>query len=311
MKWTSLKIAVPFYLQSRRHLGFALRSEGRFLGSLLGFAKSLNHHSPLTIDLISRWIASSARSAFQRARQWQAARRLAIFLAAFDPRTQIPASGVYGKTSCRRPVHIYTSGEVEVLLEGCDQIDRAGANHVGTFKNLIALLSCTGLRISEALSLQFQDWDPVEKTLTIRRSKTGPSRRLPLHRTAAQALSAYLKDRLALKSTHSALFLNERLEPLSYGRVNRTFACLRQRLGWKDKEPRPRLHDLRHTFAVNCLLNWYRNGEQELNAKIFSLAIYMGHRDIQATYWYLTGVPELLALATARRSKALKKRICP
>lgn len=311
MKLTSLKTDIDFYLRSRRRLGFALHSEEKMLDSLLGFAKSQNHQGRLTIDLITRWVASSAGSAYRRARKWQAARRLAIFLAAFEPKTQIPASGVYGTTSRRRPVHIYTSGQVNALLEGCNQIDRARSKCVGTFKNLVALLNCTGLRISEALGLQCQDWDPIEKALTIRRTKSGPSRRVPLHPTAARALSTYLKDRAALKSTSSALFLNERLEPLSYSRVERTFASLRQRLGWKDKEPRPRLHDLRHTFAVNCLLNWYRKGEQELNAKIFSLAIYLGHRDIQATYWYLSAVPELLAMATARRSKALTKGICP
>jgi len=76
-------------------------------------------------------------------------------------------------------------------------------------------------------------------------------------------------------------------------------------LGWQNQQPRPRLHDLRHTFAVECLLGWYRQGQAELNAKIFSLAVYLGHRNIRHTYWYLTAVPELLALGSARWAKSL------
>jgi integrase len=102
----------------------------------------------------------------------------------------------------------------------------------------------------------------------------------------------------------SALFLDERGHRLTYGQASATFRGLRDQLGWP-QAPRPRLHDLRHTFAVNCLLGWYRRGEQEVNQKILALAVYLGHRNIRHTYWYLTAVPELLALGSARLAQAL------
>ena len=176
-----------------------------------------------------------------------------------------------------------------------------------TFSTLLGLLACTGLRISEALQLELPDWDPTQAVLTIRQSKFGQSRYVPLAPSAARALNTHLRLRAqaAPKAPSGALFLNQRGQPLRYEQAGRTFAALRQQLGWHHQQPRPRLHDLRHTFAVGCLLRWYRQGQDELNAKILSLAVYLGHRNIRHTYWYLTAVPELLALGSARWTLAL------
>jgi len=173
----------------------------------------------------------------------------------------------------------------------------------------LGLLTCTGLRISEALAMQLPDWDPQEAVLTIRQSKGGQSRYVPLSPSAAGALRAYLRarERAFPKTKSNALFRNEHGRPLGYGQVNRAFGALRRQLRWR-QQPRPRLHDLRHTFAVNCLLGWYRTGQGVLNARILSLAVYLGHRNIRHTYWYLSAVPELLALASARWDQTLAPR---
>jgi integrase/recombinase XerD len=308
VKARSLKAAVAFYLQSRRGLGFALESEGGLLNHLVEYARQVHHRGPLSTELALNWVQiPSPATARRRARRWEAVRHFALFWAAFDPRTQIPPAGLFGAAYGRVPVHIYTPQEIAALLGAAQRLSGPGALHAQTFGTLLGLLACTGLRISEALELNLSDWQPAQGLLTIREAKFGQSRYVPLSPSATSALEAYLCDRAQafarLKS--SALFLNSQGQRLTYRQAGRTFDALRRQLGWQDQRPRPRLHDLRHTFAVECLLGWYRQGQEELNTKILSLAVYLGHRNIRHTYWYLTAVPELLALGSARWAKAL------
>lgn len=308
MKARSLKGAVAFYLKSRRRLGFALESEGALLGNLVGYAQERRHRGPLTTELALAWAqAPSAANPLRRARRLEAVRHFARFWAAFEPRTQIPPTGLFGPAYRRVPVHIYTSQEIRALLAQAAQLPAQQTLHPLTFTTLLGLLACTGLRISEALQLELDDWDAPEAVLTIRQAKFGQSRYVPLSPGAASALKAYVQARAGAfpKSCARALFLAPQGQPLTYRNVRSTFAALREQLGWQDLRPRPRLHDLRHTFAVECLLGWYRQGQEQLNAKILSLAVYLGHRNIRHTYWYLTAVPELLALGSARWARAL------
>jgi integrase/recombinase XerD len=308
MKACSLKRAVAFYLQSRRHLGFALKSEGALLENLVEHARQREHRGPLTTRLALDWAQLPPPSGSrQRARRLVAVRHFATFWAAFDPRTQVPPAGLFGSAyGPRGSVHIYTPGQITALLMAALHLSPEGFyNH--TFSTLLGLLACTGLRSSEALALELPDWEPRQAVLTIRQSKFGQSRLVPVSVSAAKSLNAYVQARAQAfaPATSQALFLNPRGQPLGYEPVRTRFARLRQQLGWDTYQPRPRLHDLRHTFTVNCLLGWYRQGQQELNAKILSLAVYLGHRNIRHTYWYLSAVPELLALGSARWARAL------
>ena len=308
MKARSLKAAVAFYLQSRRGLGFALESEGCLLNNLVAYARQVHHRGPLSTELALNWVQiPSPATARRRARRWEAVRHFALFWAAFDPRTQIPPAGLFGAAYGRVPVHIYTPQEIAALLGAAQRLSGPGALHAQTFGTLLGLLACTGLRISEALALDLSDWQPAQGLLTIREAKFGQSRYVPLSPSGTRALEAYLCHRAQAlaRLRSSALFLNSQGQRLTYRQAGRTFDALRRQLGWQDQRPRPRLHDLRHTFAVECLLGWYRQGQEELNAKILSLAVYLGHRNIRHTYWYLTAVPELLALGSARWAKAL------
>lgn len=308
MKARSLKAAVAFYLQSRRGLGFALESEGCLLNNLVAYARQVHHRGPLSTELALNWVQiPSPATARRRARRWEAVRHFALFWAAFDPRTQIPPAGLFGAAYGRVPVHIYTPQEIATLLGAAQRLSGPGALPAQTFGTLLGLLACTGLRISEALALDLSDWQPAQGLLTIREAKFGQSRYVPLSPSGTRALEAYLCHRAQAlaRLRSSALFLNSQGQRLTYRQAGRTFDALRRQLGWQDQRPRPRLHDLRHTFAVECLLGWYRQGQEELNAKILSLAVYLGHRNIRHTYWYLTAVPELLALGSARWAKAL------
>ena len=133
--------------------------------------------------------------------------------------------------------------------------------------------------------MDLADWEPAQAVLTIRQTKFGQSRYAPLAPSAATALNTYLQARAKAfpKGNSCALFLNRQGKGLTYREASATFVALRQQLNWQHQRPRPRLHDLRHTFAVACLLGWYRQGQEELNAKILSLAVYLGHRNIRHT----------------------------
>jgi len=308
MKALSFPKAITFYLESRRRLGFALESEGALLENLVEYAQEFHHRGPLTTDLALNWAqVPPPLDPMRRARRLEAVRHFALFWRAFDARTQIPPSGLFGPAYRRVPVHIFTGQEIAALLAAAQQLPPTEGLRPRTFGTLLGLLTCTGLRISEALSLQLEDWEATQAVLTIRQAKFGQSRQVPLAPSAAAALRTYLRARTkAFPQSHArALFLNGEGQPLSYREASGTFATLRDQLRWQQKRPRPRLHDLRHTFTVACLLGWYRQGQEELNAKILSLAVYLGHRNIRHTYWYLTAVPELLALGSARWAKAL------
>jgi integrase len=228
-------------------------------------------------------------------------RGFARFWQTFEPKVEVPSAGVFGSSNCRRPVHIYTADEIAQLLQAAAKLPPTRGLRAATFKTLLGLLTCTGLRISEALNLRVSDFDIRGGTLMIRRSKGGQSRVVPLKPSAVRALQIYQRfcKRCGLRSTSTAFFLWEKDKLLNYGTASKTFRSLREELSWVTR-PISRLHDLRHTFAVNRLLSWQRQGGDEVNRKVLALATYLGHRNIRHTYWYLSAIPELLAVASKR-----------
>ena len=157
--------------------------------------------------------------------------------------------------------------------------------------------------------MQTGDFDSAAGILTIRRSKGGQSRYVPLKPSAMAKLQDYQrvcqKRHPVLKTT--AFFLTDTGHPLSYMQATRGFRALRKQLGWI-QSPRPRMHDLRHTFAVNRLISWQRRGDAQVEQKILALATYLGHRNICHTYWYLSAVPELMVLAVKHLGNSRHRR---
>jgi integrase/recombinase XerC len=305
VKRLPLAKTVEFYLQQRRQLGFPLKEDGQMLHQLVAYAAQRAHRGALTNQLSLAWAQAPAQgNRLWWARRLDAARRFARFWTAFDPRTEVPPPGVFGPSYRRRAVHLYTPQEITALMEVAGAL---GGLRGLSFQTLIGLLACTGLRIGEALRLQDQDLDWATGLLTVRHSKFGRSRCLPLQASTLQALKRYRqKRRKHLQQTDpTPLFIGRNGRAIPYARAAATFRCLRQRLGWEQR-PVPRLHDLRHTFAVGSLIDWYREGEP-VDQKVLSLATYLGHSHIQGTYWYLSAVPELLALAQARWSELSAK----
>ena len=249
MKTRPLKEAVAFYLESRHRLGFALKDEGALLTNLVEHARKLQHRGPLTSALALSWAQGPPPTHLpRRVRRLNAVRHFALFWAAFDPHTQVLAAGLFGPAYRRGPVHIYTSEQIAALLAGAQQLPPQETLWPRTLTTLLGLLACTGLRISEALHLQPEDWEPTQAVLTIRQAKYGQSRYVPLAPSVASVLKTYLRARVqAFPDSHaSALFLNERGQPLTYSQAWHAFMALRNQLRWQHWQPRPRLHDLRH-----------------------------------------------------------------
>jgi integrase len=302
----TLAQAVHYYLDRRRQWGFALKAEARTLRQLARYAKQHHHTGPLT----TQWVLTWAQQPASAARQWWArrlaiARRFAQFWKGLDPRTEIPPSGLFGPACCRRPVHLYTREQIAQVLQAAGTLEPVDSLRPLAFQTLWGLLACTGLRVGEALRLQLEDVDLVAATLTVRHSKLGRSRCVPVHPSTVAALQTYLQRRQQCfpRTPHRHLFLSVSGRPLSRSQAEEIFRTLRAQLGWHFT-PSPRLYDLRHHFAVERLLDWYRQGQTQMEQQIHTLATYLGHRQIRHTYWYLLAVPELLALASARAAAA-------
>jgi integrase len=172
-----------------------------------------------------------------------------------------------------------------------------------TFQTLLGLLASTGLRISESLRLRADEVDWDQQLLIIKETKFYKSRLVPFHPTVATKLQAYVsvRQQYVPLPKSDTLFVSDRGMALKYSTVRSTFCSLCERLGWKlqGSRPRPRLYDLRHTFACRRLLTWYQEGV-EVDHAISSLSTYMGHVHVSDTYWYLTGIPALLHIAARK-----------
>jgi integrase len=294
---------VEEYLSFRRGLGFDLGSAAWHLRSFARYAEQVGHRGPITVDLATRWaLRSRSGEPAQAARRLAVIRLFARHRALIDPATEIPPAGLFGRVPrCRQP-HIYNDGEIRSLLQQASRMPRGGLCPK-TYVAFFALLLSTGLRLSEACCLTCGEVDLDRALLTIRGTKFRKSRCVPLHPSATRALTQYAADRDAVvpSDPSSFFFRTQRVPKLTPAAVQKAFARIRRRLGWtaQGRARRPRIHDTRHTFAVRRLLRWYEEGV-DVGQKILALSTYLGHAKVTDTYWYLTGVPELLAIASQR-----------
>jgi integrase len=306
MSSPTMAALVEQYLVHRRSLGFALRIDGPQLLSFARFADESGHSGPLTTELVVRWATQpSPRTRLFPARRLDTVRPFARYRAAFELATEVPPRGLLGPAR-RRPVHhLYTSAELAALIAAAGELGPNKELRPATYATLFGLLAASGLRVSEALRLSRADADLEAGVLSIRATKFRKNRLVPLHPTTTRALRVYAdhRDRAVSRPTAVTFFTSAQGAALPYATVRTTFQRLRAQLGWDALTPRPRIHDLRHTFACRRLEQWYEAG-LEIAPRVAALATYLGHVKVSDTYWYLTGTPELLALA-ARRFQAL------
>jgi len=294
---------VEDYLAVRRRLGFQLDKPAALLAGFARYAGQAGHQGPITTDLALRWVLSSSSGGEARAARLTAVRGFARYRAAFDPGTEIPPPGLLGGRAGRSQPHIYTDGEITALLGQASLLAPRRGLCPRTYVTLFSLLAATGLRLSAACRLEARDVDLTGGVLTIRATKFRKPRLVPPHPTATLALSRYASDRDGYRNIDppGSFFRTERKPALTADTVEHTFSRLRQRLGWTaaGRVRRPVIHDLRHTFAVRRLVRFCEDGT-DVERKILALATYLGHAHVRHTYWYLTAVPELMAITSQR-----------
>jgi integrase len=229
---------------------------------------------------------------------------------ATDPRTQIPAEGLLPYRPKRARPYLYSDEEIRRLLQAALALPGNGGLRPWTYRCLFGLLSVSGLRISEARDLELQDVDLQAGVLTIRGAKFGKSRLIPLHASTRRVLADYLARRARHwrgRAVSSYVFVSSRGTRLDGGDIRRTFYALSRQIGLRGPSDHhgPRLHDLRHRFAVTTLVRWYRAGE-DAERRLPILSAYLGHVHVSDTYWYLSAWPELMREAMARLERCWK-----
>jgi integrase len=281
--------AIEAYLALRRATGFAMLSAEFLLKSFADFSaerKQTHVQAQSAID----WAARGPTVA-QRDARLKAVCRFVRHVRVEDARHELPPLNHFGARKRRRSPHIYSAAEITRLIEAALRLRPKGGLRSQTYATLIALLSVTGLRISEALKLTVAD--VTRDGLLIRETKFRKTRLAPLHDTAAAGLQRYLARRRPRSET-DLVFVDASGLPLRYLRVKETFDGLAERAGViAAGKRRPRLHDLRHTFAVRVL----QQGPEDrcrTGAHMVALATYMGHVNIYATYWYLEASADLM-----------------
>ncbi len=287
-----MKDAVAAYLALRRTAGFEMANAEYLLDSFARFAAGRNESHVRTQTAID-WAAQGA-SAARRDERLKTVCRFARHVRVEDDRQELPPAKYFGSRKIRRMPYIYSSNEIGRLLEAAGRLPPRGAMRAQTYTTLIALLACTGLRISEALGLKFTDI--TDDGLLIRETKFRKTRLVPLHDTAAAALRRYVICRRQFGAGDDHVFVGGHGRPLPYSAVQGTFKTFLKAAGlWPAPgRHRPRLHDMRHAFAVRAL-QASPPGRSRIGQHMVALATYLGHVNIYATYWYLEATAELLS----------------
>ncbi len=292
------------YLALRRGLGYQLRQEGRLLTAFVAYLDGQGLDR-ITVDAAVTWAELPAAAApAWRARRLGIVRDFARYLKTGRPETQIPPARLLsGGTSRIRP-YLYSQDQITTLMISAGEL--AHPLRAATFRTLIGLLAVTGLRPGEAMRLDRDDvdlHDPDAATLTVRRSKNGAARQVPLHPTTAAALARYVadRDRLCPAPPATAFFLSGAGTRLNHTNASTTFVSLLAAAGITAPPGRrpPRLYDLRHTLAVTTLTRWYGDGG-DVPSRLPLLSTYLGHAKPSSTYWYLEATLALLTAAASR-----------
>lgn len=299
----SLQIAVEDYIALRRSLGFKLDD---MAADLTKFASFLEQKAApyITTALALEWaMQSTDHLPSHWARRLGFVRVFARHWSATDPRTEIPPAGLLPFRPQRARPYLYTEQEIQRLLAAAKSLSPASGLRPWTYHCLFGLLAVSGLRISEAIKLERQDVDFYQGVLTIRQTKFNKNRLIPLHTSTRDVLSEYAehRDRLVPNPSSSCFLLNDCGRCLERSAVRRTFYDLSRQIGLRGPADHtgPRIHDFRHRFALNTLIQWYRAGE-DIERRLPVLSTFLGHAHVADTYWYLSIHPGLMGLATER-----------
>lgn len=300
----TLREAVQDYLALRRSLGFKLRDAGKGLLDFIVFMEQ-QRAAYITHRLALAWAQQTATaqpSIWARRLSW--VRCFAHHRSAADPRTQIPPASLLPYRPKRARPYLYSNDEICALLNVALQLPAGDGLRPWLYHCLFGLLSVSGLRISEAYNLALQDVDLDAAVLTVRGAKFGKSRLIPLHASTCHVLADYIARRERLwqgRAVSSYLFVSSRGNRIDGATIHRVFYALSRQIGLRGPHDShgPRLHDMRHRFAMKTLLHWYRSGE-DVERRLPILSAYLGHVHVSDTFWYLSAWPELMQEAMSR-----------
>ena len=300
---SSLLNAADEYLRLRRSLGFKLDREGRLLPDFVSFLER-EGSTHVTTELALRWATQPAGATQAHwATRLRMVRLFATHVSATDPRTEVPPPRLLPYHYHRKPPYIYTPDQIRRLIEAARTLHSAKGLRSWTYVTALGLIAVTGMRAGELIRLDRDDVDLGGGVLRIRQSKFGKTRLLPIHASTQSVLRGYVqrRDEVFPKPTTPSFLLSDQGRRLTWWILRWTFVQLSIRCGLRASTDGrgPRLHDLRHTFAVRTVINWYRRGDN-VEQLLPTLATYLGHAHVTDTFWYLSAVPELLALAAAR-----------
>lgn len=291
------------FLALRQELGFTIRTHDSTLSDFVSFLDSQK-----ASWITSQLAVASARKPVHADPNWWAyrlyvARLFARYAITKDPRTEIPCADLLPFHRRRSHPHIYANHEIAQLIAAAGKLPSHNGLRGLTYATLFGLLSVTGLRISEALDLDRDDVDLRNDLLTVRQSKYEKTRLVPVHSSVSKALCVYARrrDQVFWKRRSESFFVTVFGKWPTHGVVNATFIQLSREIGLRGTTERsgPRIHDMRHTFAIRTLMELYRIGG-DVERGIHTLSVYLGHTGPSSTYWYLSAVPQLMQLACRR-----------
>ena len=280
------------YVDRKRSLGFKFRSQHVQLRSFVAFAEQRGDRTVRNARVLA-W-AAQAPSPEHRRNRLLTVRRFALTVHAENSRHEIPSADALGRANAkRRPPYIYTPDEILRLLRAAAALEPTGTIRPIMYTTLIGLIAATGMRIAEALGLQLDD--VTADGLVVRETKFHKTRLLPLHATVRQELDRYLAARREVGTADRALFISAAGQPLPYNSVRYVFLNLldRTKLRGAHAGRDPRIHDLRHTFAVRSL-EQCGHDHTAVARHIVALSTYLGHAHVTDTYWYLQATPVLM-----------------
>jgi len=296
-----LSAEVERYVALRQRLGYRFGDAARQLRAFARFAE-MRGDAYVRADRVIEW-ATQASTPRTRGIRLRSVEHFAHFLRAEDPTHEVPSTGQFPKNYPRLSPYIYQPEEIVQLLAAARRLFRTYPLRRETYATLIGLLASTGLRVSEALELTLKDVE-AGSVILVRNGKRGKSRRVPLHQTAADALSRYIERRKRVPAQDQHLFLSASGKRISRSMADYTFRTIARLAGVGAGRARPcRMHDLRHTFATRSL-EACATERTAVSEHLVALSTYLGHADVKHTYWYLEATPELMG-NIARAAEAL------
>jgi integrase/recombinase XerD len=295
---SELSTAVDDYIALRRALGHKMELAARLLAQFAAYCEQADA-THVTTDLAVAWASLPAgASAGWKAQRLGVVRGFAAWLQTQDDRTQVPPADILPGRFDRAVPYLYSEDDIAALMAATADLPLPLQRH--TYRTLIGLLSVTGMRIGEAIRLARDDVHAARGVVRVVNSKFGKSREIPLHPSVIEALRRYAqqRDRLCPAPSCDSFFVSTRGTRLRYSVVATTFRKLTQQAGLHPRSPRcrPRIHCLRHSFAVRALADCYAAGG-EVQELLPLLSTWLGHVDPTSTYWYLSAAPELLGHA--------------